>query len=398
MGKRLTVSEIERAAPRKKPWEKRFESSIVLRIQPTGKKTLYCQHGRGRRTRLGDAAVLTPEKARYKARQILNEAEDHGSPLKRDLKKSTLSGFIESIYTPWCKANRRRADKTIADLTRCFKGLSSRRLPTITTADLDEYVQERNAEGRTDATIRRELNNLQGVLRMARERGYVRESPFKGWKMPSPEDNAVTRYLTADEEARLRTAMQKRDERTRQERKSANAWRDERGYDLLPEIPADAFPDHITPMVLVSLNTGLRYGELVGLDWSAIDFGARVLTVTGATAKGKKMRHIPLNAEAEDVLARWKAQGKGAGLVFANAAGARIGTVKTAWLALVKAAKLERFRWHDLRHSFASKLVQRGVDLAVVRDLLGHGDFKLTLRYAHLGDAQKADAVARLAA
>jgi len=148
----------------------------------------------------------------------------------------------------------------------------------------------------------------------------------------------------------------------------------------------------------MSVNTGLRYGELAGLEWSAVDLRAKVLTVTGRTSKGAKTRHIPLNTEALDVLMRWRGEGAGKGLVFANADGSRIGSVKTAWLAVLKAAKIESFRWHDLRHSFASKLVQRGVDLAVVRELLGHGDFSLTLRYAHLEPKQKAEAVARLAA
>jgi integrase len=138
----------------------------------------------------------------------------------------------------------------------------------------------------------------------------------------------------------------------------------------------------------------MRFGELAGLEWSAVDLRAKVLTVAGRTAKGAKTRHIPLNAEALDVLKRWR--GEGAGLVFAKPDGSRIASVKTAWSAVLKAAQIDDFRWHDLRHTFASKLVQRGVDLAVVRDLMGHGDFSLTLRYAHLEPKQKADAVARL--
>ena len=125
---------------------------------------------------------------------------------------------------------------------------------------------------------------------------------------------------------------------------------------------------------------------------------ARVLTVTGRTAKGAKSRKIPLNAEVFDVLTRCKKQGTGKGLVFTRGEGDRTGFVKTAWLRVLEAAKLEDFRCHDLRHTFASKLVQRGVNLAVVRELLGHGEFALTLRYAHLEPKQKADAVARLAA
>ena len=386
------------AKPKAKGYEEQFEFKQVLRIQRSGHEMVWCQYARGKRSKVGDPRVMTLERIAYLSRDCLNEVHDFGDPLKRDLRKSTLGGFIESTYTPWLRANRRRADKTLSDLQRCFRRLYDKKLTDITRGDLDRYVSSRREEGRSGATIVRDLNNLRSVIRRALDGGYLRDNPFARWEKPKAEDNGKTRYLDAEEERRLRVALIERDDKMRQERISANDWRREREYDLLPEFSEKEYPDHLTPMVLVSLNTGLRYGELAGLEWSSIDFKAKVLTVTGKTAKGAKTRHIPLNAEAFDVLTRWKGQGSGKGLVFVNGEGERIASVKTAWGKLLEDAEISDFRWHDLRHTFASKLVQRGVDLVVVRDLLGHGDFALTLRYAHLEPKQKAEAVARLAA
>jgi site-specific recombinase XerD len=398
---KITKGAVDRAGTKAKPYEIRGQAGLILRVQPTGKKTYYVQIRRGRRERIGDADVITLARAEYRAREILNEAHDYGDPVKRDIKKSTLGGFVESTYAPWLRANRRRAEKTLHDLERLkrgFENLYAKRLTDITNTDLDQYVAARREQGISAATVLRDLNNLQSVMRLAREKRYLRESPFKDWRKPKADDLGKPRYLSDEEEDRLRKALAARDEKTRRERESANKWRAERGYELLPKIGANEYPDHMTPMALVSINTGLRYGELAALEWPAIDFRAKVLTVTGRTAKGAKTRHVPLNAEALDVLRRWRAQGDGAGLVFRNGEGERIASLKTAWAKLLKDARIKDFRWHDLRHTFASKLVQRGVDLPVVRELLGHGDFALTLRYAHLKPGQTADAVARLAA
>lgn len=385
----------ERAPDDSKPYELTFRYSTILRVQPTGKKTLWCQHGRGKRTKIGDAGVITIERAEHVARQILNEVSDYGRPLKGGLKKSKLGGFVEDVYLPWLKANRRRVDKTESDVRRCFKSMWDTKLTDVDRGSLDEYVETRTVAGASAATIRREMNNLQRIMTLALSRGYIREHPFKGWERPKVEEGGAPRYLDDTEEARLRTALADRDERAKRERVTANKWRAAREYELLPELPH--YADHLTPMVLVSLGTGLRYGELTGLEWQHVNMNFKVLTVTAATAKGQKTRHVPMNDEVLDALAKWKEQTSGGkGLVFMHIDGSRIGTVKTAWLALLKEAKIEGFRWHDLRHTFASKLVQRGASLAVVRDLLGHGDFKLTLRYAHINERQKTDAVALL--
>jgi integrase len=149
-------------------------------------------------------------------------------------------------------------------------------------------------------------------------------------------------------------------------------------------------------MVLVSLHTGIRRGELHALTWENVDLDGGLLTVVGRTAKSKSTRHIRLNADVLTALKGWRAPSLGRGPVFVSPQGGRFTTTKTAWTKLLRRAGIQDFRWHDLRHSFASALVQNKVDLTTVRALMGHSSFALTLRYAHLNDEHQADAVSKL--
>lgn len=139
------------------------------------------------------------------------------------------------------------------------------------------------------------------------------------------------------------------------------------------------------------MNTGLRRGELLSLLWTDIDLEGKLLTVRGVTAKSGDTRHIPLNDEALTALKDWRLDSSEGERVFPVAT-----SFKTAWGALLKRAEVTGFRWHDLRHHFASRLVQAGVSLNTVRELLGHGSLTMTLRYAHLAPNQTRDAVSRL--
>jgi integrase len=148
-------------------------------------------------------------------------------------------------------------------------------------------------------------------------------------------------------------------------------------------------------MVLVSLNTGIRWGELTSLTWDVVDMEKALLTVIGKTAKSGKTRHVPLNAIALNALKEWQKQSGGA-VVFPGRNGNTLDNVNKSWHAVLDTAGIKNFRWHDTRHHFASWLVMAGVDLNTVRDLLGHSDMKMTLRYAHLAPEHKASAVAKL--
>jgi integrase len=139
------------------------------------------------------------------------------------------------------------------------------------------------------------------------------------------------------------------------------------------------------------VNTELGRGELLALRWDCIDFKRQILTVEGGTAKSRQTRHVCLNEEATRMLKIWRDQANGGQRVFE----ARTG-FKTAWVKLLKRAEITKFRWNDLRHHFASRLVQVGVPLNTVRDLLDHSSVAMSLRYAHLAPDQRREAVGKL--
>ncbi len=147
-------------------------------------------------------------------------------------------------------------------------------------------------------------------------------------------------------------------------------------------------------MVLLAMNTGMRRGELFDLTWQNFDLKNHNLTMEGIRAKSGHTRHILLNDEALGALVAWRNQTNNKELVFPNPiTQKRFSDIKTTWQQLRDEAKLHDFRFHDLRHHFASKLVMAGVGLSTVREPLGHSNLSMTLRYAHLAPEHKAAAV-----
>ena len=161
----------------------------------------------------------------------------------------------------------------------------------------------------------------------------------------------------------------------------------------------NGFADYLTPLVLTVMHTVLRRAEDLTLMCEQIDLRhTPKLTIRAAHAKSGRTRHIPLNTAAVELLKAWKGQGSGRGLVFPNpVTGTEMQRLKTSWPNLMKDAKIEDFRFHDLRHDFASQLVMKGVDLYRVKELLGHGSIEITQRYAHLAPHTLAEAVEVLA-
>lgn len=378
--------------------------SLFLRVQPSGVKSWNVQWNRNTSRALGKWPGVTVDAARTKARAALVETDTHGAPIAvieankpAAQKPITLGQFIREHYTPWAQANQKAAEATLAALEAVFGEMYKRELRSVSAFDVERIKSNRLKAKRKPGTVNRDLDRIRGVFSRAVEWGFVDAHPLKAVKRAKGEDHSRVRYLTDDEETALRDALEARDQTAREARQRTVAGGRAQHAQLAP-YAADEYPDNLTPLVLVALNTGLRRGELFGLSWADVNLQSRLLTVQAGNAKSRKARHVPLNEEAHAVLTRCRKHGLKSGLVFPGAYGERMTNVNKSWDGIVTAAGLVDFRFHDLRHTFASKLVMAGVDLNTVRELLGHSDIAMTLRYAHLAPAKLADAVALIGA
>jgi hypothetical protein len=177
------------------------------------------------------------------------------------------------------------------------------------------------------------------------------------------ENNQRVRYLTDEEEPRLHHEM------------GNEEW----------------------PKVAVAMNTGLRQGNQFHLRWTEVHFDTGMITVK--RSKAGEAYHVPMNDEVRAILRALPSRLRSE-WVFPSETGETPLDAKNylhrVFLPALKRARIQGFRWHDLRHTFASRLVMAGVDLRTIQELMGHKTIAMTLRYAHLSPAHRLDAVQRL--
>lgn len=362
---RITQTVVQNAKSQEKVYSLVDESlpGLLLRVYPSGSKVFYVDFTRdGRRSshKLGKSEVLTVTQARDAAREFLARVS-LGEDITSTSKLPTLKELID-VYSPWVREHRKSAEATIKMLSGIFAHFLPRVAATLTVDEIEAWRSRKMRDGAKPSTVNRQLTALLALLNWAVKREILESNPLSKLERLSERSNGKVRYLSEDERARLLSAIESR-------------------------------TDRMKPLVVLSLNTGARRGALFALRWSDIDFGQRMLYLRAEDAKTGKFQAVPLNAKAIDALAEWKEKADG-DLVFPSPRGGGIlDNVKKAWASILREARIENFRWHDMRHDFASQLVMKGVDLNTVRELLGHTDMKMTLRYAHLAPEAKARAV-----
>ncbi|GAD80625.1 site-specific integrase [Vibrio ezurae] len=352
--------------------------------------------------KIGLGSELTPAQARDLARAKLGQVAkgqnvQEEKKLAREESKRrkylNLETYLDKKYRPFLEArNPKTVDKIIGHLKSQFKHFLSKDLDRITAWDVEKWKSERIKLGRAPATINYSINTLKGALSRAVEWDLIEAHNLTKVKTLK-NDNTRIRYLSEEEEDRLFEAIFNRTELIRNKRISSNKHREIRGEPLYPSLSGVRFVDYVEPIILTAMHTGLRRGELLSLTWDDVYFSHQYLVVKSSEAKSKKARTLPLNTTIMDVLKDWRKQHPFNHYVFTAGTDKPLTDIKKPWLRIVEKAGLSNFNFHDLRHHFASKLVMAGVDLNTVRELLGHADLNMTLRYAHLAPEHKAAAV-----
>ena len=230
-------------------------------------------------------------------------------------------------------------------------------MSSITPHAVDAYKRKRKKEGISEVTINRELAFLKNMFNVAIQWGKATENPMLKVEMYR-EDNSRTRYLTEEEEERLL---------------------------------AECKP-HIYRVVLAAIHTGLRCSELLSLKWNNINFEHRLVTVEAGYSKNGEARSVSMSLRLTETLEEVRISDPNAP-VFLNSLGEPNRDVKRSFNSAVKRDGIEDFVFHDLRYTFASRLVMSGVDLATVKELMGHKNISMTMRYAHLSPEHRRAAI-----
>ena len=249
-------------------------------------------------------------------------------------------------------------------MSKLIGALGNRPADTITPQEIECWLSDQAQENKwKPATANRFKALLSLAFRLGMQNGKVGANPARLVRRRR-EDNTRIRFLSRDEEKRLRFAIE-----------AKCSW-------------------HLVEFE-VALHTGMRRKEQYGLTWECIDFERRLITVS--QSKNGEMRHIPMNRAVMDALRGLYDASSHKGSVFISEDSKNPLLGPRHWFEpAVASAIVQDFTWHCLRHTFASRLTMAGVDLRTVQQLMGHKTLQMTVRYAHLAPEHQLSAVERL--
>jgi integrase len=240
----------------------------------------------------------------------------------------------------------------------------------LTSHDLERFKQNRMAEGVGEEIIKYGLLLIKGTWKFAQKLGYqVSPLEFPSVKIPK----VPLRYLTEQEERRLLNELVP-------DREGSGLKPMAERSEELKRMMQDSYD-----LVIMLLDTGARYSEIANIEWSSIDLAAHSINLWRSKVQNETVLYM--TDRVVEVLSR-RAANKTTIHVFNNSDGESRGYCTQSIRKAILRAGIQNCRVHTLRHTHASRLIQNGMSVYEVREILGHSDIKTTMRYAHLEQRQ----------
>lgn len=304
-------------------------------------------HDRWKKAGAKTAAILLYEKLRKQA------SLERAMPELRQRQAIPFAELVEDCLL-WSEHNKLSWWDDRLRMKRVIERFGEKMVSDVNVKSLEAFKRDLIVEGLSGGTINRIFALLSLTFKLARQIGKVTDNPCSKIKRVR-ENPHRTRYLSEDEEARLRDAIRN--------------------------------PRNLLELD-VAIHTGMRQSEQYGMEWPAVDLSGKVLTIS--RSKHGATRHIPLNEEAESAFRTLSESRNGDRRVFG------ICSPKKWFDTAIDKAKIEDFTWHDLRHTFGSRLAMSGVSMKSIQELMGHRSILTTMRYAHLSPEYQREAVKKL--
>jgi excisionase family DNA binding protein len=292
---------------------------------------------------------------------------------KKENPEITFNDMADLYLEKYSKPNKRSWKSSDSVYIRNMKPFFGNvELSKVTPLMIEEYKIERLKQGvkkkgatkkkLENSSLNRELSCLRKIFNVAIDWGYANDNPVRKVKFFSENCNLRERVLTEEEEKQL----------------------------------FEAATPHLKPILAVALFTGMRRGEVLKLKWQHVDFEKREIIVV--ESKSGKARTLPINSFLFHLLYCLRLQDGKSEFVFANPeTGKPFVDIKRAFNGACERVGIKDLRFHDLRHTFASRLARNGVDLNTVKELMGHASITTTQRYLHSQAKEKRQAVEGLA-
>jgi len=279
-------------------------------------------------------------------------------------KKVSFEKLCRTYIGTYAKPNKKSWKRDVHSIKNLFKFFGEFKIDQITSWHVEQYKSKRAKDNTyrgtviSKATVNRELICLKKMFSKAIDWELIKENPTKGVKLYKEELKPFRVVTPVEFEAVYNHAS-----------------------------------DYLKPILLTAYNTGMRYSEVLNLKWCDINFDEGFITVT--ETKSGKYRTIPMNETLRQTLVDIYQQTKSE-YVFVRENGEPVKDIRKSFDNAKKKSGVHKFVFHDLRHSFASRLVMKGVDLITVQQLLGHSSIVMTERYSHPSSKHKMDAVLTL--